>query len=181
MRHSGQHGVSMVELMVSIVVLTIVLATGVPSFAAWLQNRQIRTAAESIQNGLQLARAEAVRRNHAVQFVLGTGSGWQVGCTPADESTGEANCPASIQQRDAGEGSRNATVSLQDTTGSLTFNAFGRAATPSANPAIFNIANPSGGDCAPGGPMHCLRVLVSAGGQIRMCDPALPSNDARAC
>ncbi|MCC6472780.1 MAG: hypothetical protein IT514_03450, partial [Burkholderiales bacterium] len=43
--------------------------------------------------------------------------------------------------------------------------------------------NPSGGACAAdGGPMRCLNVLVSPGGQIKMCDPAVAATgDTRRC
>jgi type IV fimbrial biogenesis protein FimT len=32
-----------------------------------------------------------------------------------------------------------------------------------------------------GGPIRCLRIMVTLGGQIRMCDPALAVGDAQAC
>ena len=44
-------------------VLGIMLALGLPSFVETIQNMQVRTAAESILDGLQIARSEAVRRN----------------------------------------------------------------------------------------------------------------------
>ena len=48
----------------------ILFIMGVPSFKNWIQNAQIHTATEAIQNGLELARAEAVRRNSLVRFQL---------------------------------------------------------------------------------------------------------------
>ena len=47
----------------------------------------------------------------------------------------------------------------------------------------FDVSNPGGGSCQPGGPMRCLRVTISGGGSLRMCDPTstLPANDPRAC
>ena len=54
---------------------------------------------------------------------------------------------------------------------------------PQGTAATFNFSNPSGGACAAdGGPMRCLRVQVSAGGQARQCDPAVATTtDARYC
>jgi len=75
-----QQGFTLVELMIAVAVLGILLSVGVPSFKAWLLNTKIRTTAEAMQNGLQLARAEAVRRNERVRFVI---SGAQAGlCKP---------------------------------------------------------------------------------------------------
>lgn len=178
-----QRGVSLIELMIGIVLIAVLLVTGLPSLSAWLQNRQIRTAADAVLNGLQLARAEAVRRNHNVEFVLGDGAAWRVGCTPADGT----NCPASIQERIAGEGTGNATLSLSDTTGTLVFTPFGKVTTATlaaGETAIFAIGSSRDTCVADGGSMRCLEVRVSPGGQIRMCDPYLTTtfpNDARAC
>lgn len=63
-------GFSLIELLIGVTIAGILLVMGIPSFKSWLQNTEIRTAAESIQNGLELARAEAVRRNTQVRFQL---------------------------------------------------------------------------------------------------------------
>ena len=55
-------GFSLIELIVVLAVLAILLAAGASNFSVWMTNSRIRTTAESIQNGLQMARAEAVRR-----------------------------------------------------------------------------------------------------------------------
>ena len=65
-----QHGFTLVEVMVAIVILGILFGIALPTYRVWIQNVQIRNAAESIQNGLQLARTEAVKRNTNVAFVL---------------------------------------------------------------------------------------------------------------
>ena len=188
-RQHLQRGVSLIETLVGMAIVVLALAMGLPSFSAYLQNTQIRNAAEAIQNGLSLARAEAARRNTIVQFVLGSGSSWTVGCATADGT----NCPATIQARSAAEGSSNATVTTSQVitssgaaatttafTTTLNFNGFGKASTlPPGNSALFDISNSSGGAtcAAAGGTMRCLRVVVTAGGQIRMCDPKLTSTN----
>lgn len=188
-------GVTLIELMVGVTIVAILLAFGLPSFSTWIQNSQIRTAAESVQNGLQLARAEAVRRNADVQFAL-AGTNWTVGC-----ATATANCPASIQARSGTEGSAYAAVASSEVlpsgapvaspvfTGTVIFNGLGRvnpASLGAGNNASFLVSNIQGNcvACAAGsawsdcpatpGKMRCLRVLVSSGGQVSMCDPALP-------
>lgn len=162
----AHNGVTMVELAVGMAITVMLLALAAPSFKNWIQSSQIRTAAEAIQNGLQLARAEAVRRNTQVTFSLGTGSAWTVGCVAASDT-----CPAAIQSRPAGEGSANAGVDADQT--SIVFNGLGRITPMPAGDLNIDITNSTGGACAPSGPMRCLRIVTSTGGQVRMCDPAV--------
>jgi len=63
-------GFTLIEILIGITIMGILLVMGIPSFKSWIQNTQIRTATEAIQNGLELARAEAVRRNTQVRFQL---------------------------------------------------------------------------------------------------------------
>lgn len=196
MLRQAQRGVTLIELMIGLVIAAVLFALGAPNFSAFIQNSKIRNAAEAIQNGLSLARVEAVRRNANVQLVLGTGSSWTVGC-----ETAVAGCPATIQARTTAEGSTNAAVATSEVvastgvaattpvfTSTLSFNSLGRvtnATLPTGNNAVFDISNPTGGACAVlNGPMRCLRVVVTSGGQVRMCDPQLTiskPDDPQAC
>lgn len=183
-----QEGVSLIELMIGLVILAILLSAGLPAFSLWIQNTQNRTAAESIQDGLQLARTEAVRRNTNVRFTLTDASGliaWTVGCV-----TATANCPATIQSRSGSEGTSNARAGIDTTaipspapttqfntaiasgTGlpaGVTFTGLGRI--PNANIGTditrIDITNASAAGA------RRLVVTIGAGGTIRMCDPAL--------
>lgn len=65
-----QRGVSVIELMIGVALLTFLLFLGVPAFQNFLMNTKVKNAAENVQTGLQLARAEAVRRNANVFFSL---------------------------------------------------------------------------------------------------------------
>lgn len=198
---AAERGMSLIEVMVAITLAAILLALGAPSFFTGMQNRQIRTAADAIQNGLQVARTEALRRNRTVKFDLRDGNSWTVGCDPVDTTVidGQENCPAVLQTREAAEGSANvlvtpvqlaqatgAVVSTPVFTGDLTFNSLGRTVTttlPGGNIAEYQITNPGGGSCAAqGGEMRCLSIRITAAGQIRMCDPAVTAvGDPRAC
>ena len=119
----------------------ILFVMGVPSFKNWIQNAQIHTATEAIQNGLELARAEAVRRNSLVRFQLTSTVDNTCALTKAsgnwvvsrDNPTG--NCagaklndaynisdttnnpaPGIIQLRSGNEGSANVVVASQEVT-----------------------------------------------------------------
>ncbi len=69
MRHRAS-GLSLIELMVGLAILAFLLFLAMPNFSAWMRNAKIRTAANSVINGLNMARAEAVRRNVPVRFQL---------------------------------------------------------------------------------------------------------------
>lgn len=193
LKSARPRGFTLVEMLVSIAVLALLLALGAPSFATWSQNRQIRSMSDSILNGMQLARAEAVRRNSAVSFQLMTtldsscalstsGRNWVISMDSAAGSCNSTNmaddaspsAPRMIQSRPSSEGSSNAAVAAD--VSSLTFNGLGRVTTalPSGQ-TVFNVAvsNPTGGSCkTSSGPMRCLRIVVTPMGQVRMCDPS---------
>jgi type IV fimbrial biogenesis protein FimT len=162
-----QQGVTLIELMVAIAILAILLTLGIPNFTVWMQNTQIRTATESIQNGLQLARAEAVRRNEPVSFILGTGTSWTVQTVAAGTV---------IQSRASSEGSVNVTVTVTGGN-TATFNELGRLYNPATAPTRIDLKSSILGNQG-----RNLRIDITAGGQIRSCDPMFTdSNDPRYC
>jgi type IV fimbrial biogenesis protein FimT len=167
---------TLVEIMISLVVLGILLMVALPEFSAWLQNLQLRAATEASLNGLQIARAEAIRRNTLVQLVVGPGTGWTV----SDAASG-----AVIQSKVHGEGTANAAVAITPgASTTVTFTALGGVgANTDGSAAItqLDFTNPTGGSCQPTGPMRCLRVVVTGGGSLKMCDPVVALPDARAC
>jgi type IV fimbrial biogenesis protein FimT len=195
-------GFSLIELMITLTVLGIVLMIALPNMGTWLQNTQIRTSAEAMQSGLQLARAEALKRNTTVRFQLvdtltsacalsGTGRSWVVSLADAsgacDQDASDTLAPQIIQKRSSAEGSPNAVVTATGGS-SVWFNGLGRLVQPPTAPAAFsqiNITNPSTGACkttAGNEPMRCLRITVNSGGTVRMCDPAVDdASDPRKC
>ena len=190
----AQRGFTIVELMIGLVLLGIVLAIGGPSFATWMNNLQIRNMSEGMLNGLQLARAEAVRRNSQVRFQLvdsltaacalaTAGPNWIVSMDSAVGDCASANmadaavpaAPRVVQSRSSNDGSRSAVVAASQS--SVVFNGLGRVTpTPLADITI-DVTNPTGGACSSAsGPMRCLRIVVGVAGQIRMCDPRASFN-----
>lgn len=177
MRRAAQAGISIIEVLVTIAILGVVMALGMPAYSTWIQNTQIRTAAESIINGLQAAKNEAVRRNVNVQFKLDSGNTaqWRVnlGSSPDDNP---------LQSRSGDEGTPNATVTrTPGDADTVTFSALGRVvanadATPSLtqvdidNPLIAVVAD-----------RRNLRIILPPGGAFRMCDPKVAAGDPRAC
>lgn len=174
-----QEGATLIEFMLTFAIMGILVALAVPSFRDWIQNSQVRTATDAITNGLQLARAEAVRRNNPVRFRLpdAAATGWVV--EAFDRST---SAWTQVQQRSADEGTIN--VAVNATQATVVFLGTGGVSPTPAAAIQFNMSNPSGGDCvtsAGSGSIRCLRVTVSAGGQVRMCDPGLAAGSAASC
>lgn len=135
-----QQGYSLVEMVVVIGIIGVLMALAAPSYRAWTQNTKIRGTTEAILNGIQLAKAEAVRRNTTLRFqltstldntcVLGTAGStasygtWVISrddptnpnsvCDTAplaeDADLGNAVAPAIIRVRPAAEGSSGVVV-----------------------------------------------------------------------
>lgn len=166
-------GFTLIELMTVIVILAIMAYFALPNFAIWMQNTQIRTAGESILNGMQLARAEAIRRNTSVELRMDTASGWTVTVLDGGEV---------IQSRLHTEGTATAAVTI--TPGGadrLTFNSFGSITTPNPDGSspITEIKIDSPAIAAADSRELC--VQVRPGGNFRMCDPQVPVTDTRTC
>jgi type IV fimbrial biogenesis protein FimT len=202
-------GVTLIELAVVLAIVAVLLSQAAPQFAAWTQNVQIRTSTESIQNGLQLARSEAIRRNRNVMFWLTStanpkAADWLVGCMNPINSNGPGpvaeapgDCPGAhtawaqsqwnwIQYQTATAQQTSAPqVTAVDANGNatavVTFNSLGMvlAANFDGTTPIAQI------DVAiPSMPASLARPLriTASGGQIRMCDPNLTlANDPRGC
>ena len=172
-----QTGFSLIELMISIVIVGLFAALGIPSFNIWLANSRIRNAAESIVSGLQVARNEAVRRNASVQFVLGTGSSWATSCVVATPG-----CPTTdpIQSRATGEGSNNDVSVTPSDDPTVVFNNFGMMVlpVPGAGASVSFAVDISS---IPASESRDLRITIDTGGNIRLCDPNTVAPDPRAC
>ena len=69
-------GFTLIELLITILVVTMLLATGVPSFMEFIKNNRVTTQANDLVISIQVARSEAVKR--------GTGA---VICASADQAT----------------------------------------------------------------------------------------------
>jgi len=166
-----QRGMTLVELMIALLILSIVLAKGLPTLLDYISNDRIRSAAEEFRSGLESARMEAIRRNTTVSFVPDA-TGWSVVLPGASGAPDEVLLARAPKSNEAG-------LTAVSTLASIGFNGSGRLAVPGA----FSVdITPSTGTCAAaGGEARCLRVAVSPGGMVRMCDPAVPADAPQGC
>lgn len=201
-----ERGFSLVEGMVVVGIITLLMAIGMPSFMTWLRNVQIRNQAEVLQNGLQLARTEALRRNERVSFWMlslanagvmdnscarsASGASWVVSRSdPAGACSNEPSdnvAPQIMQKRAAGDGSRSVTVAAAATGGAatscITFNGYGYPEAQCSDGALSNpLATIDVTSSDSDSNTRALKIVIS-GAVIRMCDPAVTlDSDPRKC
>jgi type IV fimbrial biogenesis protein FimT len=197
---SKQRGVSLIELMVGITIVGILFMLAAPSYRTWIQNQQIRAGAESILNGIQLARSSALNNNASARFVLcdvndtPPTSSWEVlaasataaaptaslACAGANPGSNAAAGDIRVQERSGQEGSKFAQVAvLPIGATAVTFNSLGRVVNSNADGSVpitqIDVSTPTGD--------RPLRIKVLSGGNTKMCDPSplLAANDPRHC
>ncbi len=190
-----QLGFNLIELMIGIAIFGFLMVVALPAFTTFLQNSKIKNAAETTIHGINVARAEAVRRNAPVRFQLvstltsacalsASSLNWVVSLTDptggCDATPGGGNI---VQTKSGTEGTDTVVVS---TTGgsSLVFNGLGRVIGAGITQMMFT--NPAGGACvhvdATNGTMRCLRIDVSTSGSAKICDPKVTdATDPRFC
>jgi type IV fimbrial biogenesis protein FimT len=174
-RRRGPAGFTTVELMVTLAVVALLMALATPTLRAVVANGRVKAASQSLQNGLALARAEAVRLNTQVEFVVAADGGWQI------RQVNNLNVLQQAAGRD-GAGGVSLTIAPAGAT-RVTFNAFGQTA--SVNPSngsvpisrvdITMASPPDTGNFRP------LRVELFGAGMSRTCDPSVPDTEYKAC
>ncbi len=191
---SHAQGMTLIELMVGVTLIAVVLMLGMPSLSLWMQNSRIRTAAETLQNSMQHARAEAVRRNQVVRIQLVDalddscslstgGANWATnlgaGSNPAascGHAIDDSSDPKLVQK---GPISTAQNVRLNASQAVYAFSGMGQQAA-TTNPTVtppsgmtVQISATQGSCVKDGGEVRCLNVVVSPAGQVRMCDPSV--------
>jgi type IV fimbrial biogenesis protein FimT len=164
-------GISLIEVMIAVLIVSIVVAKGLPSIMDYIRNDRIRSAAEEMRDGLHTARMEAIRRNSTVNFVPDR-TGWSVVLPGAGGDPDETLLERPAR---AAEGVLTATASGAN----VAFNGSGRL--NAAGEFTVDITDSNEACTADGGGARCLRVAVAPGGMIRMCDPALAAGNPQAC
>ena len=178
-----QRGFSLVELMVAIALMALLLGWAMPTFGTWMRNAQVRTVSDALQNGLRLAQAEAIRRHRQVVFYR-TGASTCTAATTADASgnfwvvrtvpllNGEA--AEAVQCGQLADVASSVTIAGAT---ALCFNSGGRQVA-NADPGIggtactLAVSGSNAFDVSSSGGDRPLRVLVTLGGSVRLCDPA---------
>jgi len=184
MMERQDRGFSLLELLVVITIIAIMVALAVPNYRTWIANTKVRTAAESIQNGLRTARNEAAQRGVNVRFELtsSTDSTWQVCSMPFGVTTCSDTKAVILDQHAVGEsvgvvvtGSKlvasltNFAAVTGGLPGGITFTPLARPLPADYNKnALLRIDTQS---TAPG--TRRLATTITAGGSVQTCDAGL--------
>lgn len=188
-------GFTLIELAVTLVVMAVLMALAMPSVFAWIANTRVRTVSDTLQNGLRQAQAEAVRRSRTAVFSLtndtapktsltavANGGNWSINFIASStlDTAGVATFVEAGVLTNAGTG-----VSIAGPA-AICFNPLGRLVASSStgitgatcsltSTPVYNITMSSAD--------RPLRVVVSLGGQVHLCDPAktLSSNMPDGC
>jgi type IV fimbrial biogenesis protein FimT len=193
-----QAGFTLIEIAVTLTVFGILVAAAVPGMNRWVGNIKVRSTADVLQNGLRMAQAEALRRSRQVVFSLtnsanpavnltaaANGSSWAINTVPSMTDGSEGNQfveagilttntsrvaitgPAAICFNSLGRLVANAATGIAGATCTLPTNA---TLTQSYQVTLSSADRP-------------LRINVTLGGQVHMCDPAksLSATDPDGC
>jgi type IV fimbrial biogenesis protein FimT len=187
MLRAYQHGFSLIELMVTITILSLLLLAAAPGFSEWMANARVRSVAEEVANGLRMAQSEAMRRNRPTAFVVtnstpaksaapaSNGVNWYVQALPlASGATSET--AASTDYVQGGNYANQSSVIITSTSSVVCFGPMGSMVAIASSDAV----NVLGVACTTGTKIYTvaktnatrsLKVYVGVGGQVRMCDP----------
>ncbi|MBL8374203.1 GspH/FimT family pseudopilin [Accumulibacter sp.] len=194
-------GFTLVEMVVVVAILGILIGLGASNYSAWIANSRIRTAADTLASGLSTARNEAIKRNRLVRFHLVSDLG--AGCTLSSSGTSwvaslndptttagakcdiaisDTDAPFIVAKKSATEQASRVTIAALNRAGdaadTIVFNGLGRVA--SRNTAMEQIAIDS--SAVAGAETRELRIEVTDGGLIRLCDPSIATiGDTRRC
>lgn len=202
-------GFTLVELAIVITLLALMLGAASPGIGAWIQNVKTRNVGESILNGLQLARMEAIKRNERVTFWMVSSTtttctlsaaspSWMIttGGTAPDGLTDKcanamlssgATAARTIQRHSASAAHQGlviaATAADSTSANCVTFDGLGQIPTTGsvacAKPITQVSISSGGADTIP------MDVRVGTGGQARLCYPdagsKLATTDPRKC
>lgn len=191
-RHATRsHGFTLIELLIAMALFGILMFLAFPAMQEWMNNAKVRTTADTVQNGLRQTKAEAIRRSRITAFFLTDDTAFaNVGQNAPADLVQTANAAAKhwgiFTASSHGKNAEFIEAGLQNDANTrvrisgpsaICFNSLGRLVerddlkignvkcAASSIPATYDIAMPDY-------ETRDLRITVSAGGSIRMCDPA---------
>ena len=163
-----QHGFTLLELAIVIVVLAILAATAAPSMATFIETRRIDGIATRLASDIQFVRSEALARNRALRlsfrshagascWIVHTGTAAQCDC-PAP---GPAVCVGGAAEIKTVQLPTSGGITLIPNVGSIAFDPLHGTSTPtgtlrltaSSGRAVHHVVNVMGRarSCSPGG------------------------------
>lgn len=171
--------------MITVLILGILMAIGVPQMSDWIRRSSVSAAAEILQSGLRQATTEAIRRNLRVEFLLTNDMPTTAAVASLRPTADGLNWAARTQGGDEVPSAHVASLAMKDVSAevrvsgpaSLWFNGMGRVSDGkgvalSAN-QFYRVTRAGAG--------RAVCVFVTPGGAVKSCDPSLQEGHPFAC
>ena len=168
-------GFTLIEALVTVSILAVMMAVGVPSMRDWILSNRVKAGAAELVTDLQLARAETVRRNTQVQIIFRRNASQSCYTVHTVGFAGNCSCTDGVGVACAGGGGDLNRHELK--TVSALFN---KGVDVTFAPARLQFDQPTGLPTGlatlqvnfDGGGTRQLRVITNAAGRPQVCSPA---------
>ncbi len=161
-------GFSLIELIISLVILSLVLAFALPSFGRVIASNRASSGANEILRGLSLARQNALQTGAKVIFQPDTGgwaAGWQVARLDANPSDGQLEETLLAQSQFVPDTIEITACDSTTQSDGVTFSALGRPEGPIVERKLVIQPRPHANDVA-------LMVSIAPSGAARVVSGA---------
>lgn len=181
-KFAANNGFTLIELMITLVVVIILAAIAAPSFSTMIRENRAATQANNLLSSLQMARSEAINRGVRVTMrrLSNTDTVWEDGWRVFTDWNGDGQIPAAnLNIKDCSVDGQDCLLMEQQTLGNnITL-------TSGANHAVGLTFLPSGEITAAGGGIGtgtfnlCIpdanqrNIVISAGGRARIAQGAV--------
>ncbi len=146
-----QNGFTLIELMVTIIVLAILASMAIPSFTNMMEKQRLINATEAIYSDMQNARSEAVKRS--IQIVASI----QGGCLTV---AGKLVSPTVVLSNTCM--TAFPTIGMATTRSSISFDRVRGITNPTGGGGTITLTSSSG---------LVAKVIISGFGRVRVCSP----------
>jgi len=172
-----QKGVTLIELLITVVIVAILAAIAVPSYVDYVNRSRLTSAAEAVYSQLQYARSEVIAKNRDIfvsyQNADGASNTWCVGISTDDYCDCTDNAPACVLKTTAASADSFPSRKL---TGSDFATSFISVSDPDGNAKITAPRGKADAYTVTVGTSQTtdqVQVIISSAGRVRICSDDL--------
>ena len=173
---SRQHGLTLVELAVTVAVAAVLASSAAPSLADFIAARRLDGVATQLASDIQFVRTDAVARNQPLRlsffaaaegscYLIHTGASAQCSCS----ATGAAQCSGDAVQLKTVQLPASDRITVSANAASLLFDPLHGTSSPTATLRVT------------GGNGRAVHHIVNLMGRVRSCSPLGAMPGYRAC